>query len=131
MITMTLRPLQSERYTIKADIEGQISIQDNEHQYTRIVRLQGFDQQNEYGRLCGPFELLIYEIKFPECIKEYRGYLALIFNCSSQSKRSTTPLHTGKIKTLLMLMEARLDLTHMRPNFPPTGTHPSPRSASV
>ena len=28
-------------------------------------------------------------------------------------------------------MEARLGLTHRRPNFPPTGTHPSPRSASV
>ena len=28
-------------------------------------------------------------------------------------------------------MEARLALTHWRPNFPPTGTHPSPRSASV
>ena len=28
-------------------------------------------------------------------------------------------------------MEGRLGLTHRRPNFPPTGTHPSPRSASV
>ena len=31
MITMTLRPPQSERYIIKADVEGKISIQDNEH----------------------------------------------------------------------------------------------------
>ena len=28
-------------------------------------------------------------------------------------------------------MEGRLGLTHRRPNYPPTGTHPSPRSASV
>ena len=28
-------------------------------------------------------------------------------------------------------MEGRLGLTNRRPNYPPTGTHPSPRSASV
>ena len=34
-------------------------------------------------------------------------------------------------KKPLTLTEGRLGLTHRRPNFPPTGTHHSPRSASV
>ena len=37
----------------------------------------------------------------------------------------------GETKKPLTLTEGRLGLTHRRPNFPPTGTHPSPRSASV
>ena len=37
----------------------------------------------------------------------------------------------GAPKKPLTLTEGRLGLTHRRPNFPPTGTHPSPRSASV
>ena len=37
----------------------------------------------------------------------------------------------GATKKPLTLTEGRLGLTHRRPNFPPTGTHPSPRSASV
>ena len=37
----------------------------------------------------------------------------------------------GATKKPLTLTEGRLGLTHRRPNFPLTGTHPSPRSASV
>ena len=37
----------------------------------------------------------------------------------------------GETKKPLTLTEGRLGLTDRRPNFPPTGTHPSPRSASV
>ena len=37
----------------------------------------------------------------------------------------------GETKKPLTLTEGRLGLTHRRPNFPPTGTHPSPRSALV
>ena len=37
----------------------------------------------------------------------------------------------GATKKPSTLTEGRLGLTHRRPNFPPTGTHPSPRSASV
>ena len=37
----------------------------------------------------------------------------------------------GETKKPLTLTEGRLGLTHKRLNCPPTGTHPSPRSASV
>ena len=37
----------------------------------------------------------------------------------------------GATKKPSTLTEGRLGLTHSRPNFPPTGTHPSPRSALV
>ena len=50
---------------------------------------------------------------------------------SSYSKRSTTILRFGKTKTSLTLMEGGLGLTLRRQNFPPTGTHPSPKFASV
>ena len=39
--------------------------------------------------------------------------------------------HFGETKKPLTLTEGGLGLTHKRLNFPPTGTHPSPRSASV
>ena len=47
------------------------------------------------------------------------------------SKPFTSILTSGvTIKTLISTV-GRLDLTHKKPNFPPTGTHPSPRSALV
>ena len=47
------------------------------------------------------------------------------------SKRFTTIQPFGETKKRSTLTEGRPGLTHRRPNFPPTGTHPSPRSASV
>ena len=47
------------------------------------------------------------------------------------SKHFTTIPLSGETKKPLTLMEGRLGLTRRRPNCPPTGTHPSPRSASV
>ena len=51
--------------------------------------------------------------------------------CFSHSKLLTTVPLSGATKKPLTLTEGRLGLTHRKPNFPPTGTHPSPRSASV
>ena len=51
--------------------------------------------------------------------------------CCHHSKRFTTMLPFGATTKLLTLTEVRLGSTQMRPNFPPTGTHPSLRSASV
>ena len=47
------------------------------------------------------------------------------------SKHFITKKPFGATKKPSTLTEGRLGLTHRRPNFPPTGTHPSPRSASV
>ena len=47
------------------------------------------------------------------------------------SKHFTTIPLSGETKKPLTLTEGRLGLTRRRPNYPPTGTHPSPRSASV
>ena len=47
------------------------------------------------------------------------------------SKRFTTITPSGETKKPLTLTEGRLGLTTMKRSFPPTGTHPSPRSASV
>ena len=47
------------------------------------------------------------------------------------SERFTSTQFAGATKKPLTLTEGRLDSTHGRPNFPPTGTHPSPRSASA
>ena len=38
---------------------------------------------------------------------------------------------TGEIKVNLTFLEGRLGLTHKRPSYRRTGTHPSPRSVSV
>ena len=38
---------------------------------------------------------------------------------------------SGATEMSIILLEARLALTHRRPNYLPTGIHPSPRSASV
>ena len=43
----------------------------------------------------------------------------------------TMILVTGVIKLNTTLLEGRLDSTLKRPSCPLTGTHPSPRSASV
>ena len=51
--------------------------------------------------------------------------------CFSHSKLLNTIPLSGATKKPLTLTEGRLGLTRRRPNFPPTGTHPSPRSASV
>ena len=51
--------------------------------------------------------------------------------CFSHSKLLNTVPLSGATKKPLTLREGRLGLTRRRPNFPPTGTHPSPRSASV
>ena len=47
------------------------------------------------------------------------------------SKHFTTIPLSGETKKPLTLTEGRLGLTHKRLNCPTTGTHPSPRSASV
>ena len=47
------------------------------------------------------------------------------------SELFTTTHVTGQTKKPLPLTEGRLGSTHRKPNFPPTGTHPSPRSVSV
>ena len=49
----------------------------------------------------------------------------------SNSKLFTTIPNSGTTTKQSILMEGRLGLTHRRPNYPPTGTHPSPRSALV
>jgi len=38
---------------------------------------------------------------------------------------------TGVIKMNTIFLEGRLGLTHKRPSYRPTGTHPSPRSVLV
>ena len=47
------------------------------------------------------------------------------------SKHFITKQPFGETKKPFTLTEGKLGLTHRKPNFPPTGTHPSPRSASV
>ena len=47
------------------------------------------------------------------------------------SKRFTTITPPGATRKPLTFLEGRLGLTTMKRSFPPTGTHPSPRSASV
>ena len=47
------------------------------------------------------------------------------------SELFTTTHVTGQTKKPLPLTEGRLVSIYRRPSFPPTGTHPSPRSASV
>ena len=47
------------------------------------------------------------------------------------SKRFTTITPLGVATKPLTLTEGRLGLTTMKRSFPPTGTHPSPRSVSV
>ena len=47
------------------------------------------------------------------------------------SKPFTSIQTSGVTQKTLISTVGRLDLTHKKPNFPPTGTHPSPRSALV
>ena len=42
----------------------------------------------------------------------------------------TTPI-SGATEIPITLPEAGLGLTHKKPSYRPTGTHPSPKSASV
>ena len=59
------------------------------------------------------------------------------YNCSISSiffyyrLRFTTITPPGATTKPLTFLEGRLGLTTMKRSFPPTGTHPSPRSASV
>ena len=61
----------------------------------------------------------------------FKGQFLYFFPPFYHRKRFTTRVLFGATKKPSTLTEGRLGLTHRRPNFPPTGTHPSPRSASV
>ena len=73
----------------------------------------------------------VIETYDPFFFKTITIFLFIFFHFFYYRVRFTTITPIGATTKPLTFLEGRLGLTTMKRSFPPTGTHPSPRSASV
>ena len=73
----------------------------------------------------------VIETYEPFFFKKITIFLFIFFHFFYYRVRFTTITPIGATTKPLTFLEGRLGLTTMKRSFPPTGTHPSPRSASV